>query len=185
MDDHELDASGSGGRTLMPANYGRLVLLLPGNRREEFTLSKAHITIGRASTSDIVVPDSKVSRKHALIECSAAGCTVIDAGSPNGTWINGVRIERRLLRPGDTVMIGGVAARFEAAVSDSGDQMTRLDSAADMGGALSQVSLQMEVQETDTARLAVRVPDKTWEVALDRETLTIGRSPDNDLVLDR
>src|ERR1039458_5638552 len=103
MDEVEQGESGSGSRTLVPGNYGRLTLLLPGNSRQEFTLSKARITIGRASTSDIVVRDSKVSRRHALIECGPAGCTVIDAGSPNGTWINGVRVERRLLRPGDTV----------------------------------------------------------------------------------
>jgi pSer/pThr/pTyr-binding forkhead associated (FHA) protein len=132
-----------------------------------------------------VVRDPKVSRRHALIECNAEGCTVIDAGSPNGTWINGVRVERRLLRPGDTVAMGGVTAVFETGVSESDDQRTRIDSDADMDVALSQVSLKMEVQETDTARLAVHVADKTWEVALDRETLAIGRSPDNDLVLDR
>lgn len=195
MGDREPDEAASGGHTLIPGNYGRLTLLLPGNSREEFTLSKSRITIGRASTSDIVVRDSKVSRRHALIECGPAGCTVIDAGSPNGTWINGVRVERRLLRSGDTVVLGGATAHFEAGApeaagsegpgSDSQDQQTRLDSPADLDAALSQISLQMEVAETDTARLAVRVAGKTWEVPLDRETLTIGRAPDNDLALNR
>lgn len=185
MDDHELGGAGSGSGALIPGNYGRLVLLMPGSRREEFTLSKSRVVVGRSSTADIVVRDPKVSRRHALIECNAEGCTVIDAGSPNGTWINGVRVERRLLRPGDTVAMGGVTAVFETGVSEADDQRTRIDSDADMENALAQVSLQMEVHETDTARLAVHVADKTWEVALDRETLTIGRSPDNDLVLDR
>lgn len=185
MPDHGHSDGGSGSRALIPGHYGRLVLLLPGSRRQEFTLSKARIRIGRATTNDVVVQDSRVSRNHALIECGAAGCTVVDVGSPNGTWINGVRVERRLLRSGDTLVIGGATARFEAGAPETDEQMTRLNSVADMDTALSQVSLQMEVAETNTARLAVRSAGRTWEVALDRETQTIGRLPDNDIVINR
>ena len=184
MPDHGHSDGGSGSRTLIPGHYGRLVLLLPGSRRQEFALSKARIRIGRATTNDVVVQDSRVSRNHALIECGAAGCTVVDVGSPNGTWINGVRVERRLLKSGDTLVIGDVSARFEAGAPEA-EQMTRLNSVADMDTALSQVSLQMEVAETNTARLAVRSAGRTWEVALDRETQTIGRLPDNDIVINR
>src|ERR1019366_6887868 len=119
MGDREHGEVDSGSSALIPGNYGRLTLLLPENNRQEFTLSKARVTIGRASNSDIVVRDLKVSRRHALIECGAAGCTMVDAGSPNGTWINGVRVERRLLRSGDTVVIGGVTARYEAGASEA------------------------------------------------------------------
>jgi pSer/pThr/pTyr-binding forkhead associated (FHA) protein len=185
MPDHGHSDGGSGSRALIPGHYGRLVLLLPGSRRQEFALSKARIRIGRATTNDVVVQDSRVSRNHALIECGAAGCTVVDVGSPNGTWINGVRVERRLLRSGDTLVIGGATARFEAGAPETDEQMTRLNSVADMDTALSQVSLQMEVAETNTARLAVRSAGRTWEVALDRETQTIGRLPDNDIVINR
>jgi len=185
MPDHGHSDGGSGSRTLIPGHYGRLVLLLPGSRRQEFALSKARIRIGRATTNDVVVQDSRVSRNHALIECGTAGCTVVDVGSPNGTWINGVRVERRLLRSGDTLVIGGATARFEAGAPETDEQMTRLNSVADMDTALSQVSLQMEVAETNTARLAVRSAGRTWEVALDRETQTIGRLQDNDIVINR
>jgi len=185
MPDQEHGDGGSGSRALIPGNYGRLVLLLPGERRQEFTLSKARIRIGRAPTNDVVVPDSRVSRNHAMLECSAAGCTVVDAGSPNGTWINGARVERRLLKSGDTLVMGGSTARFETGVSDTDEQMTRLNSVADMNTALAQVSLQMEVAETNTARLAVRAGGRTWEVALDQDTMTIGRLPENDIVLER
>ena len=185
MPDHGHSDGGSGRRTLIPGHYGRLVLLLPGSRRQEFALSKARIRIGRATTNDVVVQDSRVSRNHALIECGTAGCTVVDVGSPNGTWINGVRVERRLLRSGDTLVIGGATARFEAGAPETDEQMTRLNSVADMDTALSQVSLQMEVAETNTARLAVRSAGRTWEVALDRETQTIGRLQDNDIVINR
>jgi pSer/pThr/pTyr-binding forkhead associated (FHA) protein len=190
MGDQENEGADFGSSAIVPGNYGRLTLLLPENSRQEFILSKARVTIGRASNSDIVVRDLKVSRRHAFIECGPAGCTVVDAGSPNGTWVNGVRIERRLLRSGDTVVVGGVSARYEpgaieGVASEANEQLTRLDTLADVDTALSQISLQMEVGETDTARLAVRVAGNTWEVALDRDALTIGRLPDNDLVLDR
>ena len=184
MPDHGHSDGGSGSRALIQGHYGTLTLLLPGSRRQEFALSKARIRIGRATTNDVVVQDSRVSRNHALIECGAAGCTVVDVGSPNGTWINGVRVERRLLKSGDTLVIGDVSARFEAGAPEA-EHMTRLNSVADMDTALSQVSLQMEVAETNTARLAVRSAGRTWEVALDRETQTIGRLPDNDIVINR
>jgi pSer/pThr/pTyr-binding forkhead associated (FHA) protein len=185
MPDHEPSDSDSGSRALIPGRYGRLTLLLPGSRRQEFTLSKSRIGIGRSTTNDIVVQDSRVSRNHAMIECGAAGCTVVDVGSPNGTWINGERVERRLLKSGDTLEIGGATARFEAGAPGTDEKMTRLNSVADMDTALSQVSLQMEVAETNTARLAVRSAGRTWEVALDSDALTIGRLPDNDIVIDR
>ncbi|MBI4300332.1 MAG: FHA domain-containing protein [Chloroflexi bacterium] len=37
----------------------------------------------------MVLPDAKVSRAHARLECSDAGCVLVDLGSANGTRVNG------------------------------------------------------------------------------------------------
>jgi DNA segregation ATPase FtsK/SpoIIIE, S-DNA-T family len=49
--------------------------------------------VGRAAEAHVCLDDADVSRTHALVEVSAAGGAVIsDAGSQNGTWVNGARV---------------------------------------------------------------------------------------------
>jgi hypothetical protein len=62
--------------------------------------------VGRDPDCDIVLSDSRCSRHHALIEETAEGLVVQDTESANGIYVNGRRLERSLLRPGDTVRLG-------------------------------------------------------------------------------
>lgn len=73
-------------------------------------------SIGRDTTADIALPaDSKASRLHARIAADANGGNIAieDAGSTNGTFVNGQRITRQPLVSGDTVVIGTTTFRFE------------------------------------------------------------------------
>ena len=55
-------------------------------------------TIGRRTDNSIVVPDGKVSGQHArLIQCTATSFVLEDLDSKNGTFVNGVRITRKLI----------------------------------------------------------------------------------------
>ena len=65
-------------------------------------------TIGRADACRLVIEHGTVSRRHAVIEHTAEGLEVRDLGSLNGTWVNGWRVERATLRPGDALRIGEV-----------------------------------------------------------------------------
>ena len=57
--------------------------------------------------SDVSLDDITVSRRHAEIERLAdGGYEVRDAGSLNGTYVNGERVEKARLRNGDEVQIG-------------------------------------------------------------------------------
>jgi DNA-binding NtrC family response regulator len=58
----------------------------------------ARLTIG--------LPDPKVSATHARIVRTGEGFRIEDAGSTNGTWVNGERVVRRELADGDFVEIG-------------------------------------------------------------------------------
>ena len=51
------------------------------------------MTIGRSSSCDIVIPLSIVSRLHARIELQHDRYVLSDAGSANGTFVNGRRID--------------------------------------------------------------------------------------------
>jgi hypothetical protein len=71
------------------------------------------VTLGRSRDSDVVIPDRSVSRRHALVKREADGrLLVLDAGSSNGTSINGRNVLTRgagpptPLAPGDTLRLG-------------------------------------------------------------------------------
>lgn len=75
--------------------------------------------IGRDPDSEIALPsDVKASRVHARLTRQGAGYVIEDAGSTNGTFVNGTRINNTLaLVPGDTVLVGDTALRFEQSAS--------------------------------------------------------------------
>jgi hypothetical protein len=83
------------------------------------------ITIGRTSNNDVVIADTSVSRLHAYIKRSGTGWVVADAGSKNGSYVGGVRLEPRKeqvlpsrveLRIGDVDVTFYVAADLFAAL---------------------------------------------------------------------
>ena len=82
--------------------------------------SAVHIvTVGRASSNDVVISDPSVSRMHALLKRGESGVfLILDAGSSNGTTVNGISVLARgqgppsELKPGDDVRLGRVECTF-------------------------------------------------------------------------
>jgi DNA-binding NtrC family response regulator len=64
------------------------------------------LTIGSRPDSDLRLEDPTVSRKHAEISRTAEGFLLQDTGSTNGTFLNGVRVDRAYLRDGAVVTVG-------------------------------------------------------------------------------
>ncbi len=64
------------------------------------------LVIGRVAGCDVVIDDSKASRRHARIVVDAGVVEIEDLGSSNGTLLNGKPVTRRLLRDRDEVQIG-------------------------------------------------------------------------------
>jgi len=80
-----------------------------------YALDADAVSIGREETNAISFPqDSAVSRKHARIEKADGGIKIVDEGSSNGTFVNGVKVSDQVLSPGDEVQIGTTRMRFEA-----------------------------------------------------------------------
>lgn len=96
---------------------GRLVSLVDG---KEYTVPERGITIGRDASSDVVVAQNEVSRRHAEIVPSERGYLIHDH-STNGVYVNGVRVlQSQVLSRSDVVRVGSEEFRFYADVMISG-----------------------------------------------------------------
>jgi hypothetical protein len=73
---------------------------------ERFYIDRPRLTIGRDPASSIFLNDITVSRNHAVLEEAEDEITVEDAGSLNGTYVNGVSVDRAILHTGDDLQIG-------------------------------------------------------------------------------
>ena len=72
------------------------------------------VSIGRASDCSIPIKDRYLSRKHAEIVAAPGHWILKDCGSANGTYLNGVRVERdHPLRGGDRIRLGDTELVFE------------------------------------------------------------------------
>ena len=71
--------------------------------------TKASFTIGRDAACDLVLYDMTVSRRHAGLRREAGAWLLNDAGSTNGTRLNGWRVTEPVpLRAGDRVSFGSM-----------------------------------------------------------------------------
>jgi pSer/pThr/pTyr-binding forkhead associated (FHA) protein len=75
--------------------------ILPGNSK----------TVGRAPRADFIVDANLVSRVHCRLTAGAAELEVHDLDSTNGTYVNGQRVTRAVLKDGDQLGVGRVLFR--------------------------------------------------------------------------
>lgn len=89
----------------------RLVALADDVTPSEFLLSGSEHTLGRAPGCDIVVPRQTISRLHARITREGLRYVLRDAGSANGTFVNGQPlVGPHLLSDHDTIGLGAATA---------------------------------------------------------------------------
>jgi Nif-specific regulatory protein len=84
----------------------RLVALHGPLKGQVLEFTAGQLSIGRDHTNSIAIRDKAVSRTHAVIREDSGHVEVIDLGSQNGTFVNGVRVTERVLESGDQVRIG-------------------------------------------------------------------------------
>ena len=61
---------------------------------ESFTLGNGTFTVGRDPKCDIFLSNMTVSRHNSTIVIDGANAKIIDAGSTNGTWVDGQIVDR-------------------------------------------------------------------------------------------
>jgi len=75
----------------------------------DFKLYEGRTKIGRSNHCKIIVNDSTISEEHVLLLCKDEKIILQDELSANGTFVNGKRIEERvLLEDGDEIKLGSV-----------------------------------------------------------------------------
>lgn len=92
-------------------------------------------TIGRSADCDIVLHNDTIGRRHLRIEFASGGWRATDLGSINTVAVNGVRISREELRPGDVLRLGRVLLSF---ATDGHAPRARGDAGAELATALPQ-----------------------------------------------
>ena len=83
-------------------------------RRE--TITQDIVKVGKDAKSHLRVDDELASRMHAVIEvASPEDITLIDLGNEPGTMVNGARVNKCKIRPGDQLQIGSTKIVLEKA----------------------------------------------------------------------
>ncbi len=108
-----------GKRTAVATRTGHVLRIRrPSGAQEVVGLETEFITIGRAESSTVVLPDACASRHHARIDCGEDRYVLTDCGSKNGTLVNGRRVQAHVLLEGDEILVGDTEMRFEAAQAE-------------------------------------------------------------------
>ncbi|GMU44408.1 MAG: FHA domain-containing protein [Xanthomonadales bacterium] len=85
-----------------------------GNHFGKVVPLRGKTVIGRGSDCDIILNESEMSRRHALIENTGDGLFLRDLGSANGTFVNGTPVRDTVLKPGDQLAFDQTRFLIEA-----------------------------------------------------------------------
>ena len=98
----------------------------------EISFDLPRVSIGRAESCDLRLPDLSISQHHASIRQRGRDYIILDEGSTNGTFVGPVRLAPqapRVLQSGDRVRVGRIwlQVRFEPFASTSNQQLATKD----------------------------------------------------------
>lgn len=154
-----------------------------------FLVGQRRISIGRSPANFIQVVDNEASRMHCHLEPGDGFLTIVDMKSHNGTHINGQKVQRGELHPGDVLEIGDArlqfvlrgdfdqddvlagkqadAAKFSSTVTANGESLVGVikDALRENGGdyhkAAAQLGIDIDVLRhlVASSGLEVRLPD--------------------------
>ena len=141
-------------------------------RVDEIPIRKTELTFGRADDNDVILENQRVSSHHARLSFERGRMEVMDLGSLNGTQLNGQPLPNRQavpFRAGDCIQIAQHTFAVRPATSE-------LPAPLPLAG-------QVRLLPTAPAGVIVHAAGKQTRHAIDRPTLTLGRSSENDIVI--
>jgi len=91
----------------------RLEFILGPMANQTLPLAEEVTTIGSVAGNTVVLADPAVSRKHAGIRKVDGNYELADLGSTNGVYVNGHKVPKKTLEPGDIIRVGNTEAVFK------------------------------------------------------------------------
>ena len=95
------------------APVARLDFILGPLANQTTQLSEEVTTLGSVAGNTVVLADPAVSRKHAGIRKVNGAYELADLGSTNGVYVNGHKVPKKTLEPGDIIRVGNSEAVFK------------------------------------------------------------------------
>ena len=102
----------------LPTGAALLIVRSGPTAGARYLLDTDVTTVGRHPEADIFFDDVTVSRRHAEITRDAVSFELVDQRSLNGTYVNGERVDRAILRNGSEVRIGKFRLNFFVSPAD-------------------------------------------------------------------
>ncbi|MCU0977116.1 MAG: FHA domain-containing protein [Steroidobacteraceae bacterium] len=90
----------------------RFLLSMEPGSGDAHELAGARVYVGRAREAGVRIPDTTVSRVHAVLRLDGERVTVEDLASRNGVFVNGIKVRSAVLDDFDTVTFGNVGYLF-------------------------------------------------------------------------
>ena len=95
------------------APVARLEFIMGPMANQTLPLDGEVTTIGSVAGATVVLADPAVSRKHAGIRKVDGNYELADLGSTNGVYVNGHKVPKKTLEPGDIIRVGNTEAVFK------------------------------------------------------------------------
>ncbi len=144
-----------------------VLTLFKDGERKDFPLRRGIWSIGRHPDCLLQIPAKEVSRKHCELTIGEGGVSVADMESANGTYVNGQRVRKKSLRPGDQLRIG--PATFVVQIDGKPEKITPIDGVEPKLGAAARmmdeddegdlIALDDDDKEIDLNDLATAIDD--------------------------
>lgn len=160
-----------------------LIIKTEDGQTTELPIIGGQVTIGRSSSSDFKVTDSKMSGQHCKLSVNVKGeLQLDDLGSTNGSFVNNSRVSNAIVKIGDVVRAGNTLIKiFDSKLTASERRTIGYSNYSEKNEktvpALSQKQLEKEKIEE---LLKQDKASKKTGVVLNKEHLKKKRPPVND-----
>jgi two-component system, NtrC family, response regulator GlrR len=121
------------------------------DKSKKLTTQDSLVRVGSDPSSDLVLTDPTVSRRHLEIERTPKGLLLKDLGSRNGTYLDGRQVFQVLLQSGDKVQLGKTRLTIKPDIRTT---EVEVPSGADSFGSLVGTSERMRLVFSDLRRIA-------------------------------
>jgi PAS domain-containing protein len=136
-----------------------------GEVSETKDFPEGNYKIGRASTCDIQLKSAQVSKQHALLVVKGDRAAIVDVGSSNGVFVNGILVRKQRIEVGDEVVI----ADYKLKIWVPRRVRDRKSSLADQEGNLAQ---DLNYEEPAPEAPPQMTPQEKLLILMDQKVLT-------------